>query len=401
MHILLVHHTSFPHYIHGGVDACLFALIPELERNGHRVSVLIPGKWSDDRWQVAQHGPTTLYTRHLRDPLDRHRPVRGFLGWLADFPGLFLELFRLVRREKVDVIHLHTLQSHHYLFRLLRLLGGPPYLITFHGTDLRKFRERTDVRTGLLRWILRGAASLTVVNQDMREIALQCFPELESVEVVPNGIAWELPQESPVPEVISPFLRDRPARYCVQVSDLEPVKGVDVTLRAWARVNQADPDLHLVIIGRTDYYPDFTGEMMALIQQSGVSGRVHLTGKLGRREIFALAQGSLGWLMPSRSEGLPYVLLEAGLMHLPVICSDISAFRAVVTHGVHAWLTGCEDPDSLADGVLRVVGDGELSARLGQELHQLVTRHYSAQVMARTYAGIYARLVTPPARGEA
>ncbi|MBF0625668.1 MAG: glycosyltransferase family 4 protein [Magnetococcales bacterium] len=385
LHILVVYTTRFP-AVRGGIDTLIRTLCTGMPAP-HRISLLVPGDWEDRTLTTSIHEGVTCHRLRLRLPWDPVRPLRGFLAWLGEFPRTLLALRGLLRREGVDVLHLFTLQTHQYYFRLLRWLGGPPYLITFVGSDVQRFPADRFWRSRMLRWILAGAAAVSGVSPHLVEVIRHQFPERQPVDCVGNGLLLRDFR----PEVIGgePFL---PHPYFVVVGCLEQLKGPETVVAAWGHLRQSHPELHLVLIGTGNPdpgYPDFLREM---IRREGVGNQVHLLEEMERPRMLAAARHALGFISASRSEGLPYVLLEAGAMARPVIFSDIRPLSDLIASGTSGLLVPPDNPAALARAVARLAADPDLARRLGDRLFELVQRDYAAETMAAGYLRIYRRM---------
>ncbi|MEO5333726.1 MAG: glycosyltransferase family 4 protein [Magnetococcus sp. YQC-5] len=403
LHILMVYHAAYPQ-VRGGIDAMIQALIGSVTP-GCRVSIFSPGDWSNKRLEVQWSGSVARYQLRLRMPWDAQRPIRGFLGWLWEFPVTLWKLHGLLRTQKVDMVHLHTIRDYHGYFRLLRWLGGPPYIVTFHGTDALHFAEDMLLGVagerqgkGILRWVAHGAAGITAVSAHYARLIQQCHPKLGQVHAIPNGIPLDLHADTSASMAEIPA--HLPTQYWLLVGWIDPPKAPDVAVRAWGLLADSFPDVHLFIVGEESllgnglpYYPGYLASLHEMIRELGISATVHLTGSLPRATLLAMARGAQGQVFPSLREGLPYVLLEAGLMRLPVVCSDIPAFADVVTHEQDGLLTPIKDAQALAAAVARVASDPVLASRLGQAFHETVCQHYSAERMAERYLDLYHRLV--------
>lgn len=388
-HILLVYRTAYPR-IQGGVDTLIATLVRELLRD-HRVSILAPGSWEEDQWRQEQHGPVTVYRRRLRTAWDPKRPVRGFLGWLWEFPVTFWGIWRICRQERVDLIHIFTIQRYHRYFSWIRRLGGPPYLVTFVGSDILKFAAHGSGQARILRRILAGASGLTVVAPHLDAVCQVNLPTLAPPRVIPNGVELaEFDGIHPAPSLGE--VGDLPSRYLVMIGDIEPGKAPDVAIRAWGQLRRHWPDLHLVLIGITAPLPAFQPYIQGildLIQSEGCAATVQIIWSLPRPQMIALAKNSLGVILPSRGEGLPYVLLESGAMGLATVCSRIRPFTDFLQDGEETLLVPPDDPEALANAVGRLVGDPVLAARLGRNLRQKVMNQFAAPVMADGYRAVY------------
>jgi hypothetical protein len=96
-----------------------------------------------------------------------------------------------------------------------------------------------------------------------------------------------------------------------------------------------------------------------------------------------------GLILPSRSEGLPYVLLEAGALGTPVICSDIAPFLEVVENERTALVTPVEDDHAVAAAAIRILESKQLAQALGRGLASRVRSDFSAARMAQRYLSLY------------
>ena len=392
LHILLVFHSAYPQ-VTGGINAMIANLVAAWEAGGHRVSIFVPGEWDETTLVYETHGAVTLYRLRLRTPFDRRRPLRGLLGWLWETPRTLWRLRRLLRREGVDVLHLHTLRDYQLPFRMLRALGGPPYLLTFHGTDVDSFTRARSGEAALLRWVLDGADRVTAVARATARALTERLPGIGPVDHVPNGIRSlaEADVGAAPPGIDGDFF--------VQVGWVEPPKGQDLAIRAWGLLGRSHPQLKLLIIGsepvKADglYYPDYGRELEALLEAEGCRERVRFLGDVPHRDLLAILRRARGLFFPSRREGLPYALLEAGQAGLPVVVSDIPAFADIIEHGRHGLLAADGDPAAFAAAVARLMDDPALARRLGEALRQRIETDYSARGMAEAYITLFREML--------
>ncbi|MBF0423426.1 MAG: glycosyltransferase family 4 protein [Magnetococcales bacterium] len=408
-HILIVFHTSLPE-IKGGINKMIVSLAQGWIQRGHQVSILSPGEWNDRVWSTKQYGSITIHRQRLRVPWDKKNRLRGLLGWMVEFPQVIWKLLRFVRKEKVDLIHLHTPREYQYVIRVLRGLGGPPYVLTFHGTDALHFSKGQANHMPLLRWIARGALAITAVAKHYAALIEAHHPSLAPVHVIANGIPVSsnleaLPQTQPFvhdgPMASNPRLLSLPARFFIQVGWVEPPKAPDVTVRAWGLLQAEHPDLHVLIIGdepflhaNEPYYPGYLQQVKHLASDLGCETTVHFTGGVHPALLTLIMRQAQGLVFPSHMEGMPYVLLEAGLAGLPVICSDIPAFRELIDHENNGLLFPRDDHEALAAAVNRLLEDETLGRVIGGNLRQKIVTHHDAATMAAAYMRLFQSLLS-------
>ncbi|MBF0610473.1 MAG: glycosyltransferase family 4 protein [Magnetococcales bacterium] len=388
MHILFVFRSHYPE-IKGGVDTQLVNLIGELGHE-YKVTLFVPSPWQVNRWQQEEVGNVTLLRKRLRLPWDVNQPWRGWLAAAWEIPQTLASLYVYCRKYGVDVVHIFTLQRYHFYFRLLAKLGGPPYVVTGVGSDFLKFPLHKPELAGQLRKILEDATALTAVAPQVADGLAEKLPMLAKPTVVMNGLsAAYLP--TPIPP--HPPL---PHPYFVMVGDIDSNKSPHVVVQAWQLLKNRIPHLHLMLVAMepvdqpdVDYY----GELLATIRQEGLGERVHFLFGLERATTVAVMKNSMGVIMASRSEGMPYTLLECGLLKRPAILSRIRPFTDLLVDERDALLFAVGDAAALADRVEQIAQNPELAQALSQNLHAIVSNRLSARQMAKGYVEVYQRVV--------
>jgi glycosyltransferase involved in cell wall biosynthesis len=154
---------------------------------------------------------------------------------------------------------------------------------------------------------------------------------------------------------------------------LEPVKGFDLLLRAFAACRGQCPDWTLTILGEGRERQ----RLEALAEQLGVASYVRLPGTVGdpapvlrRADLFVLS---------SRYEGFPNALLEAMALGLPVIATDCAA--RIVRDDVDGLLVRGDDATALATAMAALMADEPRRRRLGARAVEVVERFDIHQVM--------------------
>jgi glycosyltransferase involved in cell wall biosynthesis len=141
-------------------------------------------------------------------------------------------------------------------------------------------------------------------------------------------------------------------------------KGYDLLLPAWQQVVERHPQWCLRIFGEGDHRPT----LERLIDDLGIAPNVRLCGFTNRLP-HELAQGSF-FVLSSRFEGLPMVLLEAMSCGLPVVSFDCpTGPREVVEPDVDGLLVPPEDIDALARAMIAMIEAGPRRAAMGAAAH--------------------------------
>ena len=308
MRILVLTHEFPP--VGGGGGRVAQDLAAGLVRHGHEVRVLtahLEGLSSDEMVDGV---------RIQRIPSKRQAAFRAQFFEMARYDWAAL-IFgsKLIREWKPDVIHVHFAVPAGAVALALSRLTGVPYLLTAHLGDVPgAVPEKTD---GWFRWVYpftpaiwHGAAKVVAVSQFTRRLALQRYKI--AMDVIPNGVAMDL-----LPERV-------------------PYQGVPRIIFAGRFVDQKNP-AHLVqALARLRDLP-WTCAMLGdgpllepvreLAKSCGVSDRFSFPGWVTPADVLEAFTESDILVLPSRSEGLSVVGVQALGLGLALVLSDVGGNR--------------------------------------------------------------------------
>ena len=201
----------------------------------------------------------------------------------------------------------------------------------------------------------------------------------DRVVAIPNGID---PSVMPGPEHRDD-VRAREgwgdAPVVMTVARMTPQKDPGTWLRVAARIAAACDDVRFVWVGGGDQQEMVKAEATRL----GLGGRIDFLGY--REDARELVSASTVFLLTSRFEGLPYVLVEALAMQVPVVATDVTGTRDVVRHGVTGLLAPVEDVEALTAHVLSILDDRERGVAIGLAGKRDVEDRFSiAQMVSHT-----------------
>jgi glycosyltransferase involved in cell wall biosynthesis len=170
------------------------------------------------------------------------------------------------------------------------------------------------------------------------------------------------------------------------LSRIDPKKGLDLLLPAFARVRAQQPDVALVMAG--DGETEFVGKLKTEAVRLGIDADIYWAGFLGGDEkLAALADADL-FVLPSYSENFGLSVVEAMASRLPVVISDEVAIHREVAGGEAGLVTSCQVP-SLTAALASLVADAGRRERLGQAGRRLVESRFSAEAMTAAVLSMY------------
>ena len=235
---------------------------------------------------------------------------------------------------------------------------------------------KLELRKSILRTYPRLDAVTVLTGQDLRDYRQALRGSDLRVECIPNGIpSWRLPPAALESKVL------------IAAGRLVRQKGFDLLLEAFQRVCARHPDWQLWIFGSGASRDSLAARIDAL----GLTGRAHLKGTTGQLDK-RLAEASM-FVLSSRYEGLPMVLLEAMTAGLPAVAFDCPTGPAeVIEHGVSGLLAPPEDVDALAAGICDLIEHPDRRRAMGAAARTASERYSMASVRAK-WEELFAELV--------
>lgn len=367
----------------GGAERLVLDLCRAAVGAGHRVSVVCverPGKLAPEA--VALGAKVVS----LDKPTGRHA---GFVGKAAEvLAGL-----------RPDVVHTHQTGAALYLGPAARMLAPRvPVVHTIHGNH---FRQAGGWRPALrVRLLTREAAKWTdrfcCVSDEIAAAAGRWWTvPRRKLDVVPNGIAVDLPADLPSPAAVRESLEIPPDAAVVgTVGRLAEVKRQDILIRALGLLRAAHPTVRLLVVGDG---PERT-KLEVLAAELALTDRVRFAGYQPRPEQYLRAMDVFS--LTSRSEGFPVSLLEAWRAGAAVAATAVGGIPAVVADGVDGLLFPPGDPAAAAAALGRLLADPGLRQRLAAAGRAALAERYSLDRMAAEYERRYRDLLaTRPGGG--
>jgi len=291
-------------------------------------------------------------------------------------------IWRALSSSDVAVLHFHY-QFATWLAALLCRLRRKPYIIFTHGSlNARAIQASGAKKKRLYLSLLekenfRGAAFIAYQSEEEMENSLLLNPR--SV-VIPNGLdpaSLSSPVHSGLLAQQFPELKDK--FIYLFLGRIDPNKGLDILLPAFAKIHAAHPQTHLLLAG-----PDERGyqsQVENLAQQLGISTAVTFTGFLGGDLRAAALHQSNSYVLPSRYEGLSMSMLEALYCKLPVITTPYVGLWKRLEQERCALISQL-DVDSLAKHMEFILQNPEEARQMGLRGRDLVEREHNWDVIA-------------------
>jgi len=345
----------------GGAQRYVFDLATAARKQGHDVAVLCGG-----------NGP--LVQKLERENI-RVIAIPGFgrdMDLLNDAPRL-LFIIRVLWHEKPDVFHINSAKMGGAGIFSGRLLGIKKIIFTAHGwafNEPRPYWQKTLIK--FFSWLTILCAHKTICVSEGAKRYVSHWPFIKNkLVVIHNGL-----------ETFDLAKRDDQMFTVGAISELHKIKGLDILLTAWSNFSK-NRNGRLVIVGEGEERLNL--ENMA--KNLDISDSVTFKGFVENAR-FLLSNFDI-FCLPSRSEAMPYALLEAGLAGLPVIATSVGGIPEIIENGANGVLVPVENPEVLFSTLVLLAEDENLRRRLGTNLRSSIQENFSFEKMVEKTLHLY------------
>ena len=307
-------------------------------------------------------------------------------GWLRRFGHVPREVAfalsaksairQLRTRGGVDVVLCHGHPVAALAARPLKRRYGIPYAMVTHGDIFDRPKGTYDPR---LTWFYqrvtgpayRGADQVIALSPHMASLAIRGGATTERVSVIPNGIE---PAEIGLDETTRQRPREPTGRLeLLYVGRLSIEKGVDVLIAAAGLLKASGVAFRLRIIGSG---PE-EQRLRSRVDEAELDGYVVFLGPVPRLELGALYCSADVVCVPSRSDPLPTVVLEAMASGRLVLGSKVGGIPFMVQDGQTGWLVPPGDPSALAQLILDISSAPLALTGMSLVARQMVTERFN------------------------
>ncbi len=250
-------------------------------------------------------------------------------------------------------------------------------------------RLRDHLRNYWLHWPLRQAQALLPCSEHEATI-MRAMGLRQSMTVLPLWIETTAMQTLPASPAPDRDATERPPTLLF-IGQLTPRKGYDLLVRALPQVVERYPTAIVQIVSGLNTADREAMEAMA--GEAGVAERIEFLGRVDDARLVELFRDADMYVTPTRYEGFGLTLLEAMAAGCPVVSTAIPVVDEIIEHGQNGWLTPYNDPDGLAQGILRLLDDPALRRRLATAGARTVKEQFDGSKIVRQFEQVYEQVV--------
>lgn len=304
--------------------------------------------------------------------------IRG--GYAYDF-RMIGQVIDLVKAFQIDIVHAHEAKSDVIAYLTARF-HSVPIVTTLHGWIGNSFKDRLFIK--LDKRIVRGFDRVIAVSRRIEEELLAAGVAGKKLRMLHNAIVLERYRRTGKGGVLAEAIgRPVAGPVIASIGRLSTEKGHSDLVDAIGIVRSRGEKVSLVLIGDGPERPKLLQQIKAL----GLQEVVHMPGYI--QEPQRLLEEIDLLVLPSHTEGLPNAALEALLMEVPVLATEVGGTPEVITDGETGRLVPARSPEKLAEGIQEFLAAPESWKRMASRGKDMVKMNFDFRARTRKLEAIY------------
>lgn len=378
MNILVISH-EFPPIGGGGANAC-YHLSKECAELGHSITVVTSAYKALPREEVI-NGIRIIRVKALRKKEDKST----FLEMYTYLSSAFFRINKMLKKERYDLAWVFFGIPSGPLGLYVKLRYGIPYVIRFGGGDIPGAQKRFVAIYKLLSPIIRkvwGNANALVANSEELKRKALLFERRFPVDVIPNGVDCDFYAKTR--KIFGEMTKDNEIINILFVSRLIQGKGLQYIVPHMERMNQeCKKKIHLTIVGDGPYRE----ELKRITLEAKVSDYISFEGKKKKEELIFYYQEADLFILPSESEGMPNVVLEAMAMGLPIVMTPCGGSKELIQD--NGYVVPIE---KFVDTVIDLCNDEQSRISMGKKSEMLARTRFGWKEKAEEYINLMEKI---------
>lgn len=298
-----------------------------------------------------------------------------------------VRLFRVFRKERPDIVHSMTPKAGLLSMMAARLAGVPVRVHTFTGLVF-------PTSNGILKQLLKTtdritcscATNVLAEGKGVRNDLIANKITSKQVEIIAHGNVRGIDLEFYKP---SGKIRDQHPFTFIYVGRLAHDKGLDELIPAFIGVASCHRDCRLLLVGEDE--PD---DPVAKSTSVAMAGNDAITIAGFQEDIRPWMEKADCLILPSKREGFPNVVIEAGAMGLPCIVTDVNGSNEIIVEGENGLIVSPGDISALEEAMEKMLTNSAMRGRMASKAREMVAQRYDRHIVWRHLSQFYIKLAS-------
>jgi glycosyltransferase involved in cell wall biosynthesis len=376
MRCLIISH-EFPPIGGGGANAC-FYLTKEYAKCGHKVTI-VTSSYKDLPMEETRGNIHIIRVKALRKKEEKST----FFEMLTYLCSAWHKISRILKDENYDICQVFFGIPSGPIGLWIKKKYHIPYIIRFGGGDIpgaqRRFSLLYKALTPFIRLIWKNADAL-VANSDVLMNRAKEFEKRYPIEIITNGVDSSFFSKGKKYFSSENIIKKEGQINVLFVSRLIKGKGLQYIIPQMGRINQEClQKIHLTIVGDGPYRM----ELEKIAKESKMSQYISFEGKKKKEELYIYYDQADLFILPSESEGMPNVVLEAMAMGLPIIMTPCGGSEELIHN--NGYVVSIE---RFTDSIIALCNNTQKRNAMGKQSEILARTRFSWEEKAKEYIKI-------------
>lgn len=293
--------------------------------------------------------------------------------------SFFLKGLRIAKQ--CDIIHAQFLLSG-FVGVFIKKLLGHKLVITAHGSDIYMIPEGGLMKKTFITIISQSDSVIAVSNANKRKLVNLHLKE-RMIKVIHNGVSLSVFKKESSPRA------NRKEPHIIWVGRMTKEKGLEYLIKAMKITVTRYPNSKLTLVGDGPLKKKLGG----IIKELSLNDNIIFTGFVKNEEVFKYLKNADIFVLPSLSEGLPIVALEAMAAGKTVIASDVGGTSEVVKDGITGFLVEPKNPEMLAEKIHYIIKHPQTRKNMEDKSRKLVEKKFTWEKTAGITIELYKNLL--------
>ena len=293
------------------------------------------------------------------------------------FPFIFQSIYKLLFCD-YDIIHAHYVPHSAFIPAMLKWIKKKPLIVTFHGTDARIFPFKNRINRMLTMFVVNRSDKVIARSEEMKEVLEKLGVLNKKIVVIGAGVDTNLFHPIDKYKVREDLELPKTKYIILFVGRLHKLKGVELIYECARNM----PKALFVMVGDGDVKTDLKNCIFV--------------GERRHEEIPLWMPAADILILPSYSEGLPNVVMEALSCGTPAIVTDVGGCSEVVRDGETGFVVPVGDVEALRDRIKYLLENEDLREKMGKLGREDMIERYEREKVIGKLKEVYESLHYQP-----
>jgi len=308
-------------------------------------------------------------------------------------PKHFFELKKIIKKEKIDLAHLHIWNPASCRYGFLAANSTKTPIIT---TEHDPFKL-TKVKDLIKKYTLKKTKTIITVSKRNQKLLTKLYPEHKNkIHTIHNGIDinwWQSQllgfRDSDRKKIKEDLFHAKENTLIITtIATLHKRKGIQYLIDSISGVVEKYSNVKFVIIGKGPDKKEFEK------QASNLNINRHIIFLGQQKHIPKLLKSSDIFILPSIREAFGLVNLEAMICKIPVIATKTGGIPEIITNKENGILIQSKNSDTISTAIKELISKPEYKNKLTENAYKTATETFSAKKMSKEYEKIYETILT-------